>query len=201
MPPSSRRKLFRVGIKDQIRSAWGRLAWPTPGPGEPDDATRGLDFYRSRGARHGLSEPEYPDNILNQNRVWRKQAKFNAVRANSFRAATNGGILLRVGPLHRGLYNLYWGTGVPTAVSLFQLAATPRVGQSVAPQPGEYIAKFDLTANVTVIPFPIPVYEGNFFAIIGNAVGAAGGSFVELTPLGEDYEGAPGVPIYTGAPE
>lgn len=201
MPPSSRRKLFQVSFTDQLRSAWGRLAWPSPGPGELDDAARGLGFYRSRGSRHGMSEEPYPDAILHENREWRKQAQFAAIRANSTRAATAGGIMLKIGPIHRGIYTLFWDTPVPAQVSLYQLPGPPRTGQSVPPSAQEYLAKFDIPASKTPAPFPVVVWEGNWFAIIGNQVAAGGAHFVELVPISDDYTGYVVTPTFTGAPE
>jgi len=61
MPPSSRRKLFRISPADQIRSAWQRLTWPTPGGGESDDAARGLGFFRSYGTRVTNVSEAWPD--------------------------------------------------------------------------------------------------------------------------------------------
>lgn len=48
---SPRSNKFKTGITDQIRSAWGRLPWPSPGKGEVDDPSRGLDIFRSYGTK------------------------------------------------------------------------------------------------------------------------------------------------------
>lgn len=44
---SPRRDKFKVGIPDQLRAAWSRLPWPSPGQGEVDDSARNQDFFRS----------------------------------------------------------------------------------------------------------------------------------------------------------
>lgn len=46
-----RRAKFKVGIADQLRSAWLRLPWPSPGAGESDDPSRGLPMFRSYGTK------------------------------------------------------------------------------------------------------------------------------------------------------
>jgi hypothetical protein len=51
LPFSGRRKLFRYGIVDMIRSYVANAAWPLAGKGEADDATRHQAFFRSYGTQ------------------------------------------------------------------------------------------------------------------------------------------------------
>jgi len=41
--------------------AWQRLAWPSPGAGKPDDASRGLGFFRSYGTTVTDVSKAWPD--------------------------------------------------------------------------------------------------------------------------------------------